>query len=96
MNLEKGRVGSFILFFGLLFLVLFFTTDQAKHPTYGLFFLGAFGVLVGGFIIWRSAKPPAERVERFRGIRNMQARQREQKAKREEAKAAKKAKKNQK
>jgi len=93
VNLERGRVGQFVLFFGLLFLALFFTTDQAKHPTYGLFFMGALGVLVGGFMIWRSIKPP-ERVERFRGIRNMQARQREQKAKREAAKAAKKAKKD--
>ena len=92
MNIEKGRLGQFFIFMGLVLLLIFFTTDQAKNPSYGLFFLGAIGVLFGGYLIWRGMKPAAP-VERFRGIHRWQARRREKEAKRLEAKAAKQQKK---
>ena len=91
MNVEKGRLGSFFVFIGLVLLVIFFTTDQAQNPSYGFFFFGAFSLLGGGYLIWRDFKPSTP-VERFRGLRAMQARSKEQKARREAAKAAKKQK----
>ena len=89
MNIEKGRVGLFFIFMGLVSLLIFFTTDQAEHPSYQLFFLGAFGILLGGYLFWRDMKPAAP-VERFRGIHRWQARRREKEAKRQEKRATKK------
>ncbi len=74
MEIEKGRVGQFILFIGLILLVIFFTTDQAKHPQYELFFFGLIGVGCGVYLIWRDLKPPPES-QRFRSLRKWRDKQ---------------------
>jgi hypothetical protein len=90
LNIEKFRIGSFFVFIGLILLVIFFTTDQAKYPSYGYFFVGVALVFLGGFLWWRNRKPwpPAER---FRAIHRMQQKRAERKAKKQQKKEQKKA-----
>jgi Na+/phosphate symporter len=85
MHIEKGRVGQFFLFIGLLLLVIFFTTDQAKHPQYGFFFIGVIVLCLGIYLIWRDLKPPEES-QRFRAFRRWRERGKEKKKEKEEEK----------
>jgi hypothetical protein len=70
MKIEKSRLGSFFLFIGLILLMIFFFTDQAKYPSYGYFFVGATLMFLGGYLWWRDRKPAPES-GRFRSIRRM-------------------------
>ncbi|MBN2148981.1 MAG: hypothetical protein JW726_16470 [Anaerolineales bacterium] len=83
MSIDKGRIGVFFLMIGLVLLVIFFTTDQAQHPAYGFFFIGAALTFLGGYLIWRNRKPPAP-TERFRTLRKMRQKQAERREKKKQ------------
>jgi len=68
------RIGEFLLFIGLIFLTVFYMTDQAGAPNYLLFCSGVPIVLIGAFYMWRGRKPP-EKAERFRIFRRLRERQ---------------------
>jgi len=79
MQVEKSKVGAYFFFIGLILLVIFFATDQAKHPAYGYFFAGFGAVFLGGYMMWTGRKPPPPS-ERFRSYRKWQEEQKEKKA----------------
>jgi hypothetical protein len=68
MDIEKGRLGQFFLFIGLLFLAVFFTTDQSQDPQTWLFFAGVASIGLGIYFIRRDWKPPPPS-QRFRMLR---------------------------
>jgi len=81
MQVGKSKVGRFLLFIGLILLVVFFAMDQAKHPSYGYFCVGVIVVLLGGMLMLRGQKPPEESM-RFRTLRKWRQQQRDRKAER--------------
>jgi len=74
----KSKIGRFLLFIGLILLVIFFAMDQAKHPSYGYFCIGIIVVILGGLLMIRGHKPPAESM-RFRTLRRWREQQRQRK-----------------
>jgi Na+/melibiose symporter-like transporter len=81
MQAGKSKLGKFLFFIGAILLVIFFAMDQAKHPSYGYFCLGAVAVVLGGLLLMRSQKPPDESM-RFRTVRRWREQQRARKAER--------------
>lgn len=81
MHTGKGKIGRFLLFIGLILLVVFFAMDQAKHPSYGYFCVGLVVVILGGILIVRGQKPPEESM-RFRTLRRWREQQRQLKEER--------------
>ncbi len=63
MNIEKGRIGQFFLFVGLIMLVIFFATGQNESPSVAIFFGGLILAGLGVYLIWRDwkPKPPSNR-----------------------------------
>ena len=76
MQTGKGKFGRFLFFIGLILLVIFFAINQAEHPAYGYFCGGLIVLLLGGFLIVRGHKPPAESM-RFRTLRRWREQQRQ-------------------
>ena len=91
MKVERGRLGSFFLFIGLVLWMIFFFTDQAKYPSYGYFFVGAALLFLGGYLWWRDRKPPPE-TARFRSYRRARLKGAERKARKKQKKEEKEAK----
>jgi 4-amino-4-deoxy-L-arabinose transferase-like glycosyltransferase len=81
MQVGKSKIGRFLLFIGLILLVVFFAMDQAKHPSYAYFCIGVIVVLLGGVLMLRGQQPPEESM-RFRTLRKWRQQQRERKAER--------------
>jgi hypothetical protein len=81
MQVGKSKIGRFLLFIGLILLVVFFAMDQAKHPSYAYFCIGVIVVLLGGVLVLRGQQPPEESM-RFRTLRKWRQQQRERKAER--------------
>ena len=81
MQVGKSKLGRFILFIGLILLVVFFAVDQAKHPAYGYFCGGIIGIILGGLLMVRGHQPPAESM-RFRTLRRWREQQKQRKAER--------------
>ena len=81
MQVGKSKLGRFLLFIGLILLVVFFTVDQANHPSYGYFCVGIIAVLLGGVLMVRGHQPPEESM-RFRTLRRWREQQKERKAER--------------
>jgi hypothetical protein len=81
MRIGKSKIGRFLLFIGLILLVVFFAMDQAKHPSYAYFCIGVIVVLLGGVLVLRGQQPPEESM-RFRTLRKWRQQQRERKAER--------------
>lgn len=81
MQVGKSKLGRFILFIGLILLVVFFATDQAKHPSYSFFCVGVVAVILGGILMARGQQPPEESM-RFRTLRRWREQQKERKAER--------------
>jgi hypothetical protein len=79
MQLDKSRLGWFFVLIGLVFSVIFFTTDQAENPGYGFLFLGAAALFLGIGLVWRNRKPNVEEV-RFRTLRRVRQKSEERKA----------------
>jgi membrane-bound ClpP family serine protease len=84
MQVGKSKIGRFLLFIGLILLVVFFAMDQAKNPSYGYFCVGVIVVIVGGMLMLRGQPPPAESM-RFRTVRRWREQQRQRKEERKEA-----------
>jgi len=78
MQTGRSKIGKFLLFIGLILLVVFFATDQAKHPSYGYFCIGLVVVILGGLLFVRGHHPPAESM-RFRTLRRWREQQRQRK-----------------
>jgi len=53
--------------------------DQAKHPAYGYFCIGAILAFLGGMLLLRGQQPPAESI-RFRTVRRLRDQMRQRKA----------------
>jgi len=81
MHSAKSKIGRFLLFIGLILLVVFFAMDQAKHPSYGYFCIGLVVAILGGILIVRGHQPPAESM-RFRTLRRWREQLRQQKEER--------------
>ena len=81
MRSGKSKLGRFLFFIGLILLVIFFTVDQATHPTYGYLCAGVIVVILGAFLMIRGQPPPAESM-RFRTLRRWREQQKERKAER--------------
>ena len=81
MQSGKSRLGKLLFFTGAILLVVFFAMDQAAHPSYGYFCIGAVAVVLGGLLLMRAQKPPDESM-RFRTVRRWREQQRERKAER--------------
>jgi 4-amino-4-deoxy-L-arabinose transferase-like glycosyltransferase len=81
MQVSKSKIGRFLLFIGLILLVVFFATDQAKNPSYAYFCIGAVVVILGGLLMVRGHQPPAESM-RFRTLRRWREQQKVRKAER--------------
>ena len=84
MQVGKSKIGRFLLFIGLILLVIFFTMDQAKNPSYGYFCVGVIVVFLGGMLMLRGHQPPEESM-RFRTLRRWREQQRQRKEERKEA-----------
>ncbi len=81
MRTGKTRLGSFLIFIGLILLVIFFAINQAAHPNYTFFCVGTVFLVLGGFLLVRGHKPPAESM-RFRTLRRWREQQRQWKEER--------------
>ena len=81
MRTGKSKLGRFLLFIGLILLVVFFAMDQAKHPSYGYFCVGLVVAILGGILVVRGHQPPAESM-RFRTLRRWREQLRQQKEER--------------
>ena len=81
MQSRKSRLGKLLFFIGAILLVVFFAMDQAAHPSYGYFCIGAVAVVLGGLLLMRSQQPPDESM-RFRTVRRWREQQKERKAER--------------
>ncbi len=79
MRVGKSKIGRFLLFIGLILLVVFFAINQAQHPQYGYFCIGVVCTLLGGLLLVRGQQPPAESM-RFRTLRRWRDQQRARKA----------------
>ncbi len=70
MNIRLGRLGQFLLFVGIILLVVFFVSDQNTYFQPGFFFVGLLLSFLGVYIIWRDWKPTTES-KRFRTLRKL-------------------------
>lgn len=68
MRVEKGRVGQFFLFIGVILLIIFFSIDPEAPPLVSFFFWGIGLAGLGLYLIRRDWKkpPPSERFRLFR------------------------------
>ncbi len=85
MGVEKGRLGQFFVFLGLLFLIIFFAVDQSQNPQLGVFLFGVVSVCLGIYLIVRDFKSPPES-QRFRGVRKYMQTRKEKKKEKEKKK----------
>ncbi len=81
MRTGRSILGRFLVFIGLISLVIFFAMDQAVHPTYGFFCVGVLLLVAGGFLLVRGHKPPDESA-RFRTVRRWREQLRQRKEER--------------
>jgi hypothetical protein len=70
MHVERGRVGQFFLFVGILLLVIFFSTEPGAPPLVGFFLSGIGLAILGLYMIRRAWKPPPPS-GRFRFLRRL-------------------------
>jgi hypothetical protein len=71
MHVEKGRIGQYFLFIGVILLIIFFSIDPSAPPVFGLFFWGIGLVGLGLYLIRRDWKkpPPSGRFRLLRKLR---------------------------
>jgi len=81
MQSGRSKLGRFLFFIGLILLVIFFTIDQAAHPTYGYLCAGVVVVFLGALLMLRGQQPPDDSM-RFRTLRRWREQQKERKAER--------------
>jgi sugar phosphate permease len=78
MLVEKNKIGRFLFFIGLILLVIFFTVNQAKNPSFGYLCSGVVVLILGALLMWRGQQPPAESM-RFRTLRKWREQQKQRK-----------------
>jgi 4-amino-4-deoxy-L-arabinose transferase-like glycosyltransferase len=81
MQTGKSKIGRLLLLIGLISLVIFFTVDQSKNPSYEYFCIGLVVAILGGILIVRGQQPPDES-RRFRTLRRWREQQRQRKEER--------------
>jgi hypothetical protein len=83
MPVEKSKVGKYFIVIGLILMVIFFISSQARHPAFG-YLLGGLGLLLlGGTLYFRDRKPADSNTARFRSVRKVQQRRDKRKEERE-------------
>lgn len=65
------KIGQYLLFVGLIILILFFASDQAGDPIFSLFCFGVLLIPFGIYMMFRFRKPPASS-DRFSAVRKWQ------------------------
>ncbi len=70
MHIRRGRIGQFLLFIGIILLVVFFVSDQNTYFQPGFFFIGLVFSFLGVYLVWRDWKPVGES-RRFRTLRRL-------------------------
>lgn len=81
MLVGKNKIGRFLIFIGLILLVIFFTVDQAKNPSYGYLCTGVVVLILGGLLMWRGQPAPEDSM-RFRTLRKWREQQKQKKEER--------------
>ncbi|MFO7623575.1 MAG: hypothetical protein R6V73_04435 [Anaerolineales bacterium] len=71
MQVEKGRVGQYFIFVGVILLIIFFSIDPGAPPLFGFFFWGIVLIGLGLYLIRRDWKkpPPSGRFRLLRKLR---------------------------
>lgn len=64
----SSRVGRFLILIGVVLFIMFFMSDMARTPQYGLFLSSATSIIVGIFLISRKHVDPPDR---FRLIKKL-------------------------
>jgi len=64
----KWQIGQFLIYMGLIALILFFITDQVDNPSFLFFCSGMLVLILGGYVMWRG-RNPAPPSGRFRILR---------------------------
>jgi hypothetical protein len=70
MHIEKGRLGQFFLFIGLILLILFAGSSQTQGTQVGYFCLSMLVFAVAFFLIFKDWKPPSAG-SRFSSLRKI-------------------------
>jgi hypothetical protein len=65
------KIGQYLLFVGLIILILFFASDQAGDPIFSLFCVGILLIPLGIYTMFRFRQPPAPS-DRFSAVRKWQ------------------------
>ena len=87
MQVGKSKIGRFLLFIGLILLVIFFAVDQSLHPSYAFFCVGVVVLLLGGILFVRGhPQTPPDDSMRFRTLRRWRQQQRQLKEDKKQAK----------
>ena len=74
MQVEKGKVGQFFFFIGLILLVVFFISSLGRIPAFG-YLLGGLGLMVLGGYLYIQDRPPVDpNTARFRTVRKVRER----------------------
>ena len=83
MQVEKGKVGQFFFFIGLILLVVFFISSLGRIPAFG-YLLGGLGLMVLGGYLYIQDRPPADpNTARFRTVRKVRERREKRSEERE-------------
>jgi hypothetical protein len=71
MQVDKGRVGQYFLFIGVILLIIFFSIDPGAPPLFSFFFWGIGLIGLGLYLIRRdwTKPPPSGRFRLFRKLR---------------------------
>jgi hypothetical protein len=79
---HKWQVGQFLIYIGLIALVIFFITDQVDNSNIFIFCTGLLFVIFGGYVMWlgRNQTTPTER---FRLVRKLSEKQEKDEKKKE-------------
>jgi hypothetical protein len=83
MPVEKGKVGQFFIFIGLILLVVFFISSLGRIPAFG-YLLGGLGLMgLGGYLYIQDRPPVDPNTARFRTVRKMRERREKRSEKRD-------------
>ena len=77
----KSKIGRFLIFIGLILLVIFISVDRAENPSYGYLCSGVVVLGMGVLLMWRGQQPPEESM-RFRTLRKWREQQKQKKKER--------------
>ncbi len=81
-----NRVGTFLLFVGLILSTLFLFSDMADVPQIKFLLWGALVIVAGVLIKWKNPLPASESSGRFRFIKRIRQKNLERRQKRQKKK----------